>query len=272
MSVKRRLTRIVTGMLIGLLLILTDVGHVCASVNGIRTVLAPSGVLRVGLYPGTPTSVLYPDIQSQEMRGVGYDLGKAIADRLGVPYERIVFKKNADVLDAVTAGRVDMAFTNATALREKDMDFGPTYLEIELGYLVPQGSRILRVTDIDVVGLSVGVTAESSSDGVLSRDLKFATVVRAVTITSALDMLKSGHLDAFATNKATLFEMAEKLPGSTVLDGRWGVERHAIAMPKGRALGLAFVTTFTRDAVATGQVNAAVARAGLRGVIVPIFK
>ena len=40
-----------------------------------RLILAPSGVLRAGLYPGTPTSIL-PDAESDEPRGVGYDLGK----------------------------------------------------------------------------------------------------------------------------------------------------------------------------------------------------
>jgi polar amino acid transport system substrate-binding protein len=78
-------------------------------------------------------------------------------------------------------------------------------------------------------------------------------------------MMAAGQLDAFATNKATLFEMAEKLPGSQVLDGRWGIERHAIAIPKGRDQGRAFVEKFTEDAKAEGLVKAAIARAGLRG-------
>jgi polar amino acid transport system substrate-binding protein len=50
----------------------------------------------------------------------------------------------------------------------------------------------------------------------------------------AVEMLSSRKLDAFATNKGILFEMADKLPGAKVLDGRWGTERHSIAIPKGR--------------------------------------
>src|SRR6476660_1196888 len=75
-----------------------------------RLILAPSGVLRAGLYPGTPTSIL-PDAGSGAPRGVGYDLGKALARRLGVPYEPVVFAKNAEVLAAVKTGEVDVAFT-----------------------------------------------------------------------------------------------------------------------------------------------------------------
>ena len=228
-----------------------------------RQILAPSGTLRIGLYPGTPTSIL-PDAPGGP-RGVGYDLGKEFAQRLGVPFEPVVFSKNAEVLEAVKTGKVDMAFTHATAARAADMDFGPPYLDIELGYLVPKRSPLLGLADVDSGGTRVGVTKGSSSDGTLSHELKSAEIIRADTIAAAIGMLAAGQLDAFATNKATLFEMAGKLPGSRVLDGRWGVERHAIAIPKGRNSGIEFVRKFTADAKSEGLVQAAVARAGLRG-------
>jgi polar amino acid transport system substrate-binding protein len=234
-------------------------------------ILAPHGALKVGLYPGTPTSIL-PDPQSGGPRGVGYDLGREMALRLGVGYEPVVFTKNAEVLEAVKTGQVDMAFTNATTARAKDMDFGPPYLESELGYLVPPNSPVTALSGIDTKDIRVGVTKASSSDAALSHDLTSAEVVRAATIAAAVEMLKAGQLDAFATNKATLLEMAEKLPGSKVLDGRWGVERHAIAIPKGREQGLAFVTKFTEDAKSEGLVKAAVERAGLRGAVIPESK
>ena len=228
-----------------------------------QKILAPTGKLRAGLYPGTPTSIL-PDAPGGP-RGVGYDLGKEIARRLGVPYEPVVFAKNAEVLEAVKTGQVDMAFTNASAARAKDMDFGPPFLEIELGYLVPQGSPVATLADVDKPGIRVGLTKGSSSDAALSRDLKSAQIVRADTVGLAIEMMTKGQLDAFATNKATLFEMAEKLPGSKVLDGKWGVERHAIAIPKGRDQGRPFIEKFTNDAKSEGLVQAAIARAGLRG-------
>ena len=229
-----------------------------------RLMLAPTGVLRAGLYPGTPTSIL-PDAGSGEPRGVGHDLGKELARRLGVPYEPVVFAKNAEVLAAVKTGEVDVAFTNATAARARDMDFGPPYLEIELGYLVPRGSALTKSTEMDAAGLRVGVTAGSSSDAALSRDFKHAEIVRAATFDVAIEMMSAGAINAYATNKATLFEMAERLPGSKVLDGRWGIERHAIAIPKGREQAIAFIRQFTNEVKSEGVVGTAIARAGLRG-------
>ena len=233
-----------------------------------RQILAPTGVLRAGLYTGTPTSIL-PDPKSGGPRGVGYDLGKELARQLGVPYEPVVFSKNAEVLEAMKSGKVDVAFTNSSsAARARDMDFGPAFLEIELGYLVPQGSPLSTPAEVDATGIRVGVTAGSSSDATLTRDFKHAEVVRAANFDAGIEMLSAGTLHAYATNKASLFETAEKLPGSKVLEGRWGVERFAIAIPKGRDQGMPFVRQFTGDVKSQGLVGAAIARAGLRGAVV----
>ncbi|MFD2184536.1 transporter substrate-binding domain-containing protein [Rhodoplanes azumiensis] len=237
----------------------------------LKTVLAPSGKLRAGLYPGTPTSYLAGE-NGASPRGVGYELGKALAEKLGVPYEPVVFKKNAEVLEAVQSGAVDVAFTNASVARAKVMDFGPAYLDIELGYLVRENAPVTAVDAVDKPGVKIGVTKGSSSDGVLTRELKTAEVVRVETVLLAAELLKEGKIDAFATNKATLYEMGEKVPGAKVLDGRWGMERHAVAIPKGREAGLPMVRAFTAEVKANGLVAGAVQRAGLRGAQVSEMK
>lgn len=230
----------------------------------VRQALAPAGPLRVALYTGTPTSLL----TATDLRGVGYELGKELARRLGVPFQPMVFDKNADVLDAVASGRADVAFTNASAERAKQMDFTQPYLIIELGYLARDEAPVATLADVDRAGVRVGVTAKSSSDAVLSRDLKNAQVVRAETVNDGVRMLAAGTLDLYATNKATLYEMADKLSGARLLAGSWGVERHALAIPPGREKGLPYVRAFVADAMAAGLVQAAVSRAGLRGAAV----
>ncbi len=147
------------------------------------------------------------------------------------------------------------------------MDFGPPFMDVELGYLVPKGSALADVTDVDTAGLRVGVTAGSSSDATLTRDFKHAEVVRVTNFDAGIEMMIAGTLNAYATNKASLFEMAEKLPGSKVLGGRWGVEHFAVAVPKGRDQGMAFLRQFTVEVKSEGLVVAAIARAGLRGAV-----
>lgn len=233
-----------------------------------RQILAPSGKLRVGLYPGSPTSII-GDPASPDTKGVAFDLGKELARRLGVPFEPVVFPKNEEVLAALKAGQVDVVFTNATPTRAKDMDFTPPYLDVEQGYLVPAGSRISTLTDIDRPGIRVGVSVGSSSEAKLKQELKNAVVVRAPTLKGAIEMLSSGQLDAFATNKAILFEMSDKLPGSRVLPGRTGLEHFSLGIPKGRDVGMPYARKFVEDANSEGLVQKAVERVGIRGTVKP---
>jgi polar amino acid transport system substrate-binding protein len=233
--------------------------------SAIRT-LAPTGKLRVGLYPGTPTSII-GEPASGNAKGVGFELGRALAERAGVPFEALVFPRNADVLAAAKSGTVDMMFTNATPARMNDLDFSPTVLQIEQGYLVPAGSAIRAFDEIDRTGVRVGVSEGSTSEATLSRELRIAKVVRTSSLKAAIEMLSSGKLDAFATNKATLFEMSDAVPGSRVLDSRWGLESFAIGVPKGREGAMPFIRSFVSDAKANGIVTRAVERAGLRGTV-----
>jgi polar amino acid transport system substrate-binding protein len=236
-------------------------GHATRPTAQILHVLAPTGALRVALYTGTPTSLL----GDNDLRGVGYELGKALAQRLRVPFRPQVFARNADVLDAVTRGDADVAFTNASAERANRMLFTQPYLLIDLGYLARAQVPVTSPADVDRAGLHVGVTARSSSDAILSVSLVHAQVVRADSIAEGIRMMSSGTIDLYATNKATLYEMADKLPGARVLEGNWGIERHAVGIPLGRERGLPYLRAFIADAMASGLVQAASARAGLRG-------
>ena len=228
--------------------------------------LAPTGALRVGLYPGTPTSIL-GDPGSADIRGVGFELGRALAKRAGVAFEPVVLPNNAAVFGAAKAGSVDMIFTNATPARMKDVDFSPTVLQVEQGYLVPSASAISAFDQVDRPGVRVGVSEGSTSEGALVRELKNATLVRTASLESAIGMLSSGKLDVFATNKAILFEMSDRIPGSRILPGRYGLEGLAIGIPKGRDAAMPFVSRFVADAKADGQVARAAERAGLRGTV-----
>ena len=243
----------------------------CASVSSTPDrasieALAPSGTLRVGLYPDAPTSIV-GDLKSGNAKGVGLDLGRELAKRAGVPFESVVFPNNAAVLAAAKSGAVDMVFTNATPTRMNDLDFSPTVLHVELGYLVPAGSAIREIGEIDRPGVRVGVSEGSTSEATLSRELRNAIVVTTPSLKAAIDMLAAGTLNAFATNKATLFEMSDRLPGSRVLAGRWGLERFAIGVPKGREAAMPLVSNFVTEVKANGQLARAVEQAGLRGSV-----
>jgi len=226
--------------------------------------LAPTGSLRVGVYLGSPTS-LVRDAKTGDQAGVAFELGQALGRQLGVPVEIQEFTRLADVLEALKGGAVDVTFTNATAVRARDMDFTAPLLRLELGYLVPPTSALQNVAEVDKSGIRVGVAQGSSSQGVLGRLFKSATVVPAPSVVQAQAMFREGQLDAFATNKGILNEMADALPGYRILEGRWGLETMAIAIPQQRGVAMPYLRQFAEDARSSGLLAGIVKRAGLRG-------
>ena len=232
-----------------------------------RQALAPTGKLRGGLLLGSPTQAIR-DSASGEMKGVGFDLGKELARRLGVPFEPVLYPSIGALLDSGKAGGWDIAFIGFSPARAKEWDYAPVHLEVEFGYLVPGGSFIATMADVDRPGIRFAAQDKSLPEIFLSRTVKNAEVVLAPSNADALEMVRSRRADAFFSIKPTLFEWSNQLPGSRVLDGRPGIDPHAMAMPKGRDLGVAYARRFIEDAKSAGLVKAAIERARLRGVVV----
>jgi polar amino acid transport system substrate-binding protein len=230
-----------------------------------RQALAPSGKLRVGVYPGSPFSMVRDPV-SGEMKGIAVELGKELAMRLGVPYEQVEFRSPAEIYEALKVGQIDVTIANATPARADQFAWSPPLMLIEPGFLTAAGSPVTIPADVDRPGVRIGVTQGGTMNSALVRELKNATVVPAATLKNGIEMLAQHKIDAYATNKANLFEMSDALPGSRVLDGRWGLEHLAIAIPKGRDAGFAYVRTFIEDAKSEGLVARAATRVALRGV------
>jgi len=244
----------------------------CASINTAptpeaREALAPTGKLRVGLQLGSPHNVI-KDSTSGEMKGVGFDLGKELARRMAIPFEPVLYPSVGALLESGKSGAWDVAFVGYSPERAKEWDFTALHLEMEFGYLVAGGSSISTMPDVDRPGIRVAVQEKSQPEVFLTRNLKNAIVVRAPSLAGTLEMLKTGKADVIFSIKPSLFEAASQLPGSRVIDGRPGVDPHAMAMPKGRDIGAAYARQFIEDAKSEGLVKAAIERAGLRGVVV----
>lgn len=231
----------------------------------VQQALAPTGVLRVGVYLGSPTSWVR-DAKTGQSHGVAFELGHALGQQLGVPVHVVEYPRVAEVIEGLKKSDIDMTFTNATAARAKEVDFTPALIQLELGVLVPANSRIQSFADVDRAGVRLGVSQGSSSQGVLGARLKQATLVPVASLGVAQQMLQRGELDAFATNKGILFELAEKVPGAQVLKDRWGLENLAIAIPKGRDTAMPYLREFAQSLVARGELQKMANRAGLRGL------
>jgi polar amino acid transport system substrate-binding protein len=232
-----------------------------------RAVLAPTGVLRVGVYLGSPTSLVV-DAQGQRS-GVAYEMGQALGRSLGVPVSVREYRRVAEVVEALRTEQVDFTVTNASPARAQLVSFAKPMISLELGYLVPSGGKIQNPSDIDRTGMRVGVSEGSSSQAVLERRFQHARVLPMASLKLAAEGLQQGTLDVFATNKAILYELSDSVPGSRILEGRWGLEQMAIAVPKGREDALPELDAFAQEMRSNGSLAAIVQRAGLRGTVAP---
>lgn len=234
-----------------------------AHADGEAKLLAPGGTLRVGIYPGSPTSMVTD--AAGRPHGLAYDLGGELAKRLGVGLDYVRFQRVADIVTAIHDGQVDFTVTNATPARASEVSFSQPVLAIELGYLVPAHSPIDKVEDIDRPGVKIGVTKGSTSERTLPARFKNATIVPAESVKVAVAMFSRGEIDLYATNKPTLFEMSDQMPGAKILEGNWGLEHMAIAIPRGREDALPLLNRFVTEEQSSGALDTIQQQAGLRG-------
>lgn len=232
-----------------------------------RAELAPSGKLRIGI---NFQNVLLTrrDPASGEAGGIALDLAHELGRRLGVPVEIVPFKTAGNLADAVKTGEWDVAFLAAEPQRADRIAFTAPYLEIETSYLVPAGSPLRRVEDVDRDGVRVAAGAKGGPDLAASRALKHAQIVRAPTTPAAAEMFVNDKLDALVGLKPRLVEDAKRLPGSRILDGRLSVVGQAVGTHKDRAAGATYLAEFVEDIKASGLVARVIENNGIHGVVV----
>jgi polar amino acid transport system substrate-binding protein len=233
----------------------------------LRNDLAPTGRLRVGINYGNPV-LANRDAASGELRGVAVDLARELGRRIDLPVELVGFDAAGKMFEAVKAGAWDAAFLAIDPGRADEIDFTAAYIEIEGTYLVPPGSPVHAIEDVDRENVRVGLSAKSAYDLFLSRTIQHAKLVRASGPDAAFDLLMTGQVDVLAGVKQHLIASAVKLPGSRILPGRFMAIEQALGIPKGRGAGAKYLREFIEDVKASGFVAQALEKAGVRGVSV----
>ena len=228
--------------------------------------LAAAGRLRAAINFGNP--ILASRGPGGEPRGVSVDLAREAARRLGVDVELVVFESAGSVVEAVKAGRVDLAFVAIDPVRAADMEYTAPYVVIEGAYLVRDDSPLQRNDDVDRAGTRVAVGRGSAYDLFLTRELKAATLVRAPTSPAVTDLFLEQKLDVAAGVKQQLQADASRVGGVRLLPGRFMVIEQAMGVPKGRRAAQAWLSAFVEDTKASGFVAAALRRHGIEGAVV----
>lgn len=234
-----------------------------------RAGLAPLGRLRAGINYSN-FLLANRDRATGEPRGIAVELSREIASRLSVSVEFITFDGAGRMADAVTANAWDIAFLANEPERATQISFTPPYLEIDAGYLAPPGSRIRSIEEADAEGVRIAIADKSAYELFLSRSLQHASLAGAKSMDASYEIFATEKLDLLAGIKPWLLIVAEKMPGSRVLDGRFMAVQQCIGTPRGRESGAEYLCAFVEDVKRSGFLRETVRRLGLRGVSIAI--
>jgi polar amino acid transport system substrate-binding protein len=168
-------------------------------------------------------------------------------------------------MECLNAGACDVAFMGPE--RAGKVDLSSPIVELDYTCLVPAGSPIHCMTDVDRPGVRLAAVRNHLSTVALSRILKHAELVTAETPDATFALLCSGNFDTMVQVRPALLDYSAKLPGSRVLEERYGVNLAAIVVAAGQTGGrLAYINEFVAEAKASGLIQRAIDCAGLRGV------
>ena len=82
-------------------------------------------------------------------------MGRELAKKLGVPVQWVQYPNSGALTDGVTSGAWDVAFLPVDNERKKKVDFGPPHIVLQSTFLVPSGSSIQSLAEVDKPGLRV---------------------------------------------------------------------------------------------------------------------
>jgi polar amino acid transport system substrate-binding protein len=232
----------------------------------ISSELAPTGKLRVAMNGGNPVLVRRtPD--KKISGGVAVDVGKYIAEKLGVPFELAPYANANAYTQSFGKGEWDLGFGTATPLVADKADFIMDLVLADFVFVAAPGREFADASQVDRPGVKIGVGTKSFSDQYLSRTLKSAELVRLPVSGQSVEALRNGQVDVWAASASRAQEAAKGLPGAKVVPGAFTSDQYMVTLPKGRSSGAqAKLAEIVKEAKKAGVVRKALDHPDMTGV------
>ena len=226
--------------------------------------LAPTGVLRAGINMSNFLLVT-GETSDGDPDGVSPDMARAIADKIGVGCKLIPFKTPAEIADSAGKDVWDIGNIGAEPQRAAVMDFTAAYAEIEATYMVPAGSPIQSVEEVDSKGIRIARPPRSAYGLWLENNIVHAELVPAEGLSGAFELFVNEKLEALAGLRPGLINDVEKLPGARILDGQFSAVQQAVGVNKGNDAAYEFLKSFVENSKASGFVASLIEKHGVQG-------
>ena len=226
--------------------------------------LAPTGVLRAAINMGNFLLVT-GRTSAGDPEGVAPDMAREIASQLGVPVAYVPYARPGELADAAGSGVWDIGLIGAEPQRAEKIAFTPAYVEIEATYLVPAGSPLQTIADVDKRGRRVAVTARSAYGLWLENNYKEGELLQFDNAEAALKAFDGEKLDAYAGLRPGLIDLQKARPGSRLLDGQFTAVQQAVGTARSNAAGATFLRDFVEEAKKSGLVARLIERHKVTG-------
>jgi len=229
--------------------------------------LAPTGVLRAGINLSNFLLVTGRAANGNP-EGVSPDMAHAIADKLGVPVQYVPFKTPGELADQVDNNVWDIGNIGAEPQRAQKISFTAAYCEIEATYMVPTGSTIKSIADVDRKGVRIAVSARSAYCLWLENNIKNATLVQVSGLDAAYDKFVADKFEVLAGLRPGLLKDMTKAPSMKILDGKFSAVQQAVGTRKANSAGADFLSAFVEDAKKSGLVAGFIEKHKVKGLSV----
>ncbi|PWK55872.1 transporter substrate-binding domain-containing protein [Roseicyclus mahoneyensis] len=229
--------------------------------------LAPTGRLRAGINTG---NFLLVSGQTADGRPVGVspDVAAEIAGRLGVPLDLVCYPDPGLLADGAERGAWDIGNIGAEPQRARTIAFTAAYCQIESTYLVPAGSTITSIEEVDRPGRLIATKGRAAYGLWLENNLKHAELVRTDSIDDSFDVFVERKLDALAGLRPRLLQDLERLPGARILEGQFSAVQQSVGTPRGNARAAKWLADVVEELKASGFIAERIARHGVQGLSV----
>lgn len=163
--------------------------------------------------------------------GIDAEVGKAIADKLGMDFE--ISDTDFDtIIPNVQSGKADigMAGMTVTEDRKKNVNFTQSYATGIQVVIVPEGSDIATLEDLEgkQIGTQQGTTGWIYCTGDYGED----NVTAYNKGTEAIMALQAGKVDCVVIDNEPAKAFVEANDGLVILDTEYAVEEYAICIAK----------------------------------------
>ncbi len=230
----------------------------------VKKKISPNNILRVGI---NMSNFLLVNKESSfsNPQGLSPDIGKLLAEELGVNYEFVTFKNPGELADAVKEDKWDVGNFAFEKKRAEFIDFSNPYINIDANFLMNKSSCIVGNEEVDSKDFKIAVVNRSAYELWLSDNFKNAKLIKAKTIIDSHKLFKENKVDVLAGLKPNLIQEVSINKNLKIIDKPFTFIKQSIGVKKGNQEVISFLNKFIIKIISNGTVKNLLKKHNLEG-------